>query len=1628
MFPEFTKVLPSFISLEQEKRETIMPPPTPPSRKSLYAKSNGKKSSKGSAIPSSSSSRHEKCFKRPESPVLGANKYGTITIRKSSRGPLCRSKSAGAVSSLLPRLAGHPPPQENRVTVVRKQNYLRAGSPLRKSASSSTQVLTSRHTSRSPVAFGRSISKERTFAEEKKRLENSLPLDRYTFEASTNILRDPALKSPQDVKKAVRSLATCAFQSRSRSVPRFCTGCRNHAGLESSYASRHNLCYPEVEHYGYTEWLRSPNVVSRANAIEKKRKVEKLPSAKQMSKALSNVSLAASNSTFSMGNTATSGQSAKPSDTKIDVERKICKKLAREASKTRKTTTTKINNEAGTTGNVEELSYVVQEKFPTNAKEDINQHQSADETDNTYHSSVRDKALFWNDFNMQQTASLPYNLKHQSSTYITHVSGHKSRSLSPNRKQFNREEITQSLPPATEVVNYDSTSEPASPKLKEFSPTREVRVPPNSTTRNVRSPSRRLIESCRTNQNNKVIRASSLSSAEDRSKRGLYLCDELAHSATSLASNDRHSPTCRYLHNSERFVELNRFYSTLERVGLLERATSKTDFKPIRKESELLDYDEWRRVRLHERAERELNYLVGKLKHDQHEKNLLFLPKDVEEVKWRKEKDLGLNLREKSVEDLREDFENINFLHDYLEQSKKPCSNMKYWRRNTVADLTHSLEEKIQNTESAALSKDMSFNEQLVNTLPNEQINKINRQLNEIYACEPKQAQTAKATEPYVVTVEHHNMPTSSQALKVRCKSSITRDELLGSILKRKEALSSISLKKRENQTPDSDKTIVNKSSDISEPNEPPEIPPAPKMEYKQETKQQQMSSAAKVTLARRDITPDITQKIKYFEERKYDKPPKTVYHAREDSSPDEDEVMRMIEEKMRLKQYRNGWHKHKELSTSLTDLCEMFGEKNSSRANFHLRSPQQRPPDEYHQEHHYQHDEVLTEMSEDCTPYSSLEFLESYCRSRSASPQSQCSSYLQRVNTGDVQKIRNKFESLNYNSLKTNHFFGLRKLRKVRSDPELNIIKSESKDALKNADVSWITHKFEMHNKITQTSKEETEPQRGRKRQIISPQPMTCRLMPRIDRISKTASLGACNKKHPPPSPGSQSPTRSLSSSSAIGKHSHILHSPHLNRKHLSLSSPDVRCVREYLPQYLTANWVAHRYPSPEHNKLKEDEERLRQGKHLRKTHSPVSRAPMPEAPVKSDDIFANQKFDPKIHQPKARYVPDGVPTKCHQARLQWAKTMPRRGNAVTFQVSPNRYYESDVNIHFKTPVRQEFKSPMSEEELALRQAEQMQKLYQEERRRKYLQELQDMNSRRHTDNFTPSQKSPIALNRYDDFPADLAPKPLNQSKSVARALYNFQAQNSKELSFKKGDIIFIRRAIDKNWYEGEHNAMIGLFPANYVEVINKDIMPIQVQHTTRSKPSEGQARAKYNFQAQSGVELSLNKGELVALTRRVDDNWFEGRVANRKGIFPVSYVEVLTDIGAEDIAAKTTTSQQQQQTNVINARPSLDTMRTNINNEFNTLTRNGVQAPNSILRETRTNQKTDFLHVDTSSEPLVYRALYKYRPQNSDELELLEGDIVHVLEKCDDGWYVGTSQRTGCFGTFPGNYVERL
>ncbi|XP_032725825.1 sorbin and SH3 domain-containing protein 2 isoform X5 [Lontra canadensis] len=145
-------------------------------------------------------------------------------------------------------------------------------------------------------------------------------------------------------------------------------------------------------------------------------------------------------------------------------------------------------------------------------------------------------------------------------------------------------------------------------------------------------------------------------------------------------------------------------------------------------------------------------------------------------------------------------------------------------------------------------------------------------------------------------------------------------------------------------------------------------------------------------------------------------------------------------------------------------------------------------------------------------------------------------------------------------------------------------------------------------------------------------------------------------------------------------------------------------------------------------------------------------------------------------------------------------------------------------------------------------------------------------------------------------------------KEKLPAKAVYDFKAQTSKELSFKKGDTVYILRKIDQNWYEGEHHGRVGIFPISYVE---KLIPPEKAQPARPPPPAQpgeiGEALAKYNFSADTNVELSLRKGDRVILLKRVDQNWYEGKIpgTSRQGIFPVSYVEVVKKnltAGADD------------------------------------------------------------------------------------------------------------------------------
>lgn len=391
-------------------------------------------------------------------------------------------------------------------------------------------------------------------------------------------------------------------------------------------------------------------------------------------------------------------------------------------------------------------------------------------------------------------------------------------------------------------------------------------------------------------------------------------------------------------------------------------------------------------------------------------------------------------------------------------------------------------------------------------------------------------------------------------------------------------------------------------------------------------------------------------------------------------------------------------------------------------------------------------------------------------------------------------------------------------------------------------------------------------------------------------------------------------------------------------------------------------------------------------------------------------------------------------------------------------------------------------------------------------------------------------------------------------------------------DLSFKRGDVILLRRRIEHNWYQGECNGVLGVFPLSYVHVI----VPL---------PSHiPQCKALYDFgkyhEDDEGC-LHFSKDDIITVIRRIDENWAEGKLDDRIGIFPISFVEMnflaknlmktsfSSSTGSSRDAPPTPTNESaplisNDGSNFACSSPSQNTSENLISSlspssssssststattsptsssesttpsspstspsagqpaqslsvkrhsytlgaqpppylappavhrhsaEILKVEENTVELPENEQRyhlEPRTTQpkplqshftssqgdetpsrqpyhrkkiqadpldlsrepqticlpaktingnsnfhrqsslrisKTSGMHfkfIDPPSLPAMYIAIYPYKPQKTDELELKIGNVYTVIERCQDGWFKGTSHPNQKCGVFPGNYV---
>ncbi|XP_071055528.1 uncharacterized protein CA isoform X5 [Onthophagus taurus] len=1122
------------------------------------------------------------------------------------------------------------------------------------------------------------------------------------------------------------------------------------------------------------------------------------------------------------------------------------------------------------------------------------------------------------------------NRKPVSDSKFKQIDSIRSRSTSPKSVRFENfdsnksfyKERSVSLPPKIFVPKLNP------PETIYFS---QTKTSPYSSNQSLKSEIRK---SYKTIHQKKLPRSRS---ADDKS---YDLNQNLTSSIESICSKREYQDYVKDLiqskRKSERFKELNKFYSTIERLGELEKTTlSSSDLRPRRKfEDEIIDYDRWKEVRLREKTEREINNIYKELKDVQKERDLLFLPKDVN--KWKNYYDSGLRIKEKSVDNIKENFEKLNF-----NESNKI--------------------NKINKNESDLLTRGVGS--RIWSSLSMEQVNTLKNQLKEIY----QNGQPTKSIKPenYVDVPKKINInPNLTVRRNSESSPKIDKDSKSLTEIDKKNLSKSLSkeiLNRQKNKLVLAKETF---GATVSAP------PPSPRTCYSIETSEKDEDVFIVVPKKALIKTNAIDEIIK-----------KPSSNSETESTDDSTRTVlcldtKAVKEKV---EYFEHVHEKDEFTPTIYKPAESFEPKNLSRS---------------------------------CQDFKELfgesESAKSMNKSRNVSPNPELY-YLSLAKSGDVKKLKTKFDLI----------------RRCNSDSEVHkSFKEIIVPGLKLGEVDNLRRKYEYPHLAG----------RGRSRirrgGVISPIFLKAedRYMPHINIISKIASL------YPKKIKDDQKSIEELAeilgiSVGEVEKVKQKFNSPDRMSLlgHMFTSSPNLNELKDIAP-YLTASWTAHKFPRKEDNDLllsNLDQKPKSSGSSISPSRY-CNKSWWMESPTKSTSVTFFEEPDVPIPPPK---------------------TSRRK---VEYQESPRKYVENEVTIHYKTPVRQEVKESVSEDELQRRQAEHMKKVYQEERRRKYLQvsqslddidELQDMNNRRHTDNFIPSQKSPIPLNRYDDFIDDYSPKLKPRPKSpeprlVAKALYTFVGQTARELTFKKGDIIYIRRQIDKNWYEGEHNAMVGLFPANYVEII-----PYDGSKSTIRKSHEGQARAKYNFIAQTHLELSLAKGELVVITRRVDDNWFEGKIGGRKGIFPVSYVEVLIDpseapqVPAQSKPVAAPAAHSLLLNGSLGGKESMGShnyVPTTQNTQQNGHQNGGLTyhaKPVQITGSLKRNPLNQELHVDTQSEPYVpYRALYKYKPQNEDEIELNEGDTVYVLEKCDDGWFVGASDRTGALGTFPGNYVERI
>ncbi|CAO1412704.1 unnamed protein product [Diamesa tonsa] len=313
-------------------------------------------------------------------------------------------------------------------------------------------------------------------------------------------------------------------------------------------------------------------------------------------------------------------------------------------------------------------------------------------------------------------------------------------------------------------------------------------------------------------------------------------------------------------------------------------------------------------------------------------------------------------------------------------------------------------------------------------------------------------------------------------------------------------------------------------------------------------------------------------------------------------------------------------------------------------------------------------------------------------------------------------------------------------------------------------------------------------------------------------------------------------------------------------------------------------------------------------------------------------------------------------------------------------------------------------------------------------------------------------------------------APAPAGYIKY--RAIFEFEARNSDELSLQPGDIVMVslQQNAEPGWLAGEIGGYTGWFPDTYVEKFDLDgevteeivaevvqsrklegieeipetvpvavVVPIAVQNGEPTAVEEvGEIYVScYPYQSSESGDLIFDVGEVIRVIKKEGD-WWTGVINTNTGIFPANYVQLPSDITSvpdnNPIEYSNGNGEVMQNEERIES-----TMAMSAEEERNQADADSEVSQINTQTPTNDTANQDFRSMSSMSSATpslrkkgeVAQVIAPYEGTSSEQLSLQRGQLIMIRKKTDSGWWEGELQAKGRrrqVGWFPATYVKVL